>query len=110
VRDLITGLPARNAVPSLDELRARRAEILAACARNGASNVWVFGSVARGEQDDDSDLDLVVDIEPGRSLFDLAGLIGDVEDLLGCAVNVIEHCMLGEDRLGRYVRRDMVEL
>ncbi|MDE3205798.1 MAG: nucleotidyltransferase family protein [Acidobacteriota bacterium] len=110
MRTLIDGTPARQAAPSLVALRARRAEVLEVCARHGASNVSVFGSVARGEQDGESDLDLVVDIEDGRSLFDLAGLIDDLEDLLGCPVNVVEHCMLKDDTFGRAVRHDAVPL
>lgn len=110
MRTLVDGSPARHAAPSLVELRASRDEVVEVCARNGASNVWVFGSVARGEHDDESDLDLVLDIEKGRSLFDLAGLVDDLERLLGCPVNVITHKTLTDDRFSRNVRRDMVPL
>lgn len=48
-----------------------------------------FGSVQRGEDTDTSDIDLLVDFEPGRSLFDQVGLIQDLEDLLGCRVDVV---------------------
>lgn len=88
MRDLIDGTRPRQAAPSLDELRELRDQIVAVCAQYGASNVRVFGSVARGEQDGDSDLDLVVDMERGRSLFDLVGLVSDLEELLGCPVDV----------------------
>jgi predicted nucleotidyltransferase len=57
--------------------------------RNGAHDVRVFGSVARGDSDDNSDVDFLVTFESGRSLFDLAGLVGDLEDDLGCPVNVV---------------------
>jgi predicted nucleotidyltransferase len=110
MKSLIDGTLPRRAAPSLDELRSRVPDVLKVCARNGASNVWVFGSVARGDQDTESDLDLAMDIEAGRSLFDLAGLIGELEDLLGCPVNVVEHCMLVDDAFGNAVRRDMVPL
>jgi hypothetical protein len=72
----------------MEELRRRRHEILAIASAHGASNVRVFGSVARGEQDDDSDLDLIVDMDEDRSLFDLGGLAFDLEELLGCAVDI----------------------
>lgn len=74
--------------PTLEELRARRNEILELAARRGVSNIRVFGSVARGEAGETSDVDLLVDIDPGRSLFDLAGFYADVKDLLGCEVDV----------------------
>ncbi len=55
-------------------LREKRLEILEIAARRGATNVRVFGSVARGNADPQSDLDILVDMEPGRSLMDLGGL------------------------------------
>ncbi len=70
-------------------LREKREDILRIAAQYGASNVRVFGSVARGEADEQSDIDLLVDLEPGRSLFDLGGLLMDVQDLLGCDVDVV---------------------
>lgn len=78
----------RGAPPGLEELRRRRSEILAVAAAHGASNLRVFGSVARGEQDHDSDLDLIVDLGEDRSLFDLGGLAFDLEELLGCVIDV----------------------
>jgi uncharacterized protein len=75
--------------PSMAELAQLRAEILAAAARHGATNVRVFGSVARGEADAASDVDFLVDFELGRSLLDLAGLLIDLEDLLGHPVDVV---------------------
>jgi predicted nucleotidyltransferase len=75
--------------PSMAELARVRAEILAAAARHGATNVRVFGSVARGDADVNSDVDFLVDFETGRSLLDLAGLLVDLEDLLGHPVDVV---------------------
>ena len=75
--------------PSMAELAGMRAEILAAAARHGASNVRVFGSVARGEADAASDVDFLVDFEPGRSLLDLASPLVELEDLLGHPVDVV---------------------
>jgi predicted nucleotidyltransferase len=73
----------------LGELGGRRAQILALARRHGAYNVRVFGSVARGEADDASDVDFLVDLEPGRSLLDLGGLVMDLADLLGRPVDVV---------------------
>lgn len=75
--------------PSLAQLARVRAEILAAATRHGATNVRVFGSVARGDADAASDVDFLVDFEPGRSLLDLASLLVDLEDLLGHPVDVV---------------------
>jgi len=61
---------------------------LAAAARRHASNVGIFGSVARGEDNGASDVDLLVDLEPEATLFDLLGLANDLEDLLGIKVDV----------------------
>lgn len=70
-------------------LRARREEILAIAARRGAHNIRVFGSTARGEADEESDIDLLVELEPGRSLLDLGGLWWDLNQLLGRRVDVL---------------------
>jgi len=66
-----------------------RQEILALSARHGARNVQVFGSAARGEEWRKSELDLLVDLDPGRNHFDLGHLLVDLEDLLGCRVDVV---------------------
>jgi hypothetical protein len=71
-------------------IRAKRAEILQLAAEHGARNIRVFGSVARGEANADSDVDFLVELEPGRSLLDQGALIQDLEELLGCRVDVIE--------------------
>jgi predicted nucleotidyltransferase len=70
-------------------LREKREEILRIAARHGARNVRVFGSLARGEADERSDVDFLVEMEPGRSLFDLGGLQYELEQLLGCPVDVV---------------------
>jgi predicted nucleotidyltransferase len=74
--------------------RDRRAEILEIAAEHGARDVRVFGSLVRGEAQPDSDVDLLVTLEPGRSLLDLIGLKQDLEDLLGCRVDVITEAAL----------------
>jgi uncharacterized protein len=71
-------------------LRERRAELLAAATRRGASNLRVFGSVARGDDAVGSDVDFLVDFEPSRSLVDVAGLILDLQEILGVPVDVVE--------------------
>jgi uncharacterized protein len=67
----------------------KRAEIRRIAARHGAKNVRLFGSVARGTADAASDIDFLVEMDAGRSLFDLGGLVMDLRDLLGCAVDVV---------------------
>ena len=66
-----------------------REEILRIVAKHGGRNVRVFGSVARGDADESSDVDFLVDLEPGRSLFDLGGIQFELEELLGCRVDVV---------------------
>ena len=70
-------------------LTEKRDDILGIATRHGAFNVRVFGSVARGEADEDSDIDLVVAFEPDRSLLDHAALWLDLQELLGCKVDVV---------------------
>jgi len=70
-------------------LKEKREEILRIAARHGARNVRVFGSAARGEADEASDVDFLVEIEPERSLFDLGGLQAELEAFPGCHVDVV---------------------
>ena len=73
-------------------LKEKREEILHLSAMHGARNVRVFGSVARGETEEQSDIDLLVDFEPERSLLDHAALWIELQELLGCKVDVVsEH-------------------
>ena len=71
------------------KLQERRGEIMAIAAEHGAYNIRIFGSVARGEDDSASDLDLLVDMEPDRSLLDLGGLLMDLQELLECRVDIV---------------------
>lgn len=66
----------------------KRREVLAAAQRHGAVNVRVFGSVARGDATPQSDVDLLVEWEPGRSLLDHVDLVLDLQDLLGTHVEI----------------------
>jgi len=70
-------------------IEQRRAAILAIAERHGVTNVRIFGSMARGTADKDSDVDLLVRPLPGTSLFDLGGLVMDAEELLGRSVDVV---------------------
>ncbi len=81
----------------------KRDAILALATKYGASNVRVFGSVAEGEAKEDSDVDFLVDLEPGRSLFDLGGLLMDLEELLGRRVDLVT-----EPALHWYIREKVM--
>jgi hypothetical protein len=67
----------------------QKEQILAIAAKYGAYNIRIFGSVARGTADDKSDMDFLVDLEEGRSLLDLGGLLMDLQKLLEHSVDVI---------------------
>lgn len=73
-----------------DDVRRQRDAILEIARRHGARDVRLFGSVARNDTTERSDLDLIVRFDAGRTLLDHAGLIGDLEDLLGIKVDVID--------------------
>jgi predicted nucleotidyltransferase len=95
---------------SINELlQEKREDILRIAAKRGAYNVRVFGSVARGESDSKSDIDILVDMEPGRSLFDLGGLLMDLQDLLDHNVDVLTERGLRE-RIREQVLKEAVTL
>ena len=81
----------------------KRDTILALAAKYGASNVRIFGSVAEGKANEASDVDFLVDMEPGRSLFDLGGLLMDLEELLGRKVDLVT-----EPALHWYIRDKVI--
>jgi predicted nucleotidyltransferase len=85
-------------------LKARREEILKISAKHGAFNVRVFGSVARGEAGEGSDIDLLVDVGANRTPFFPGGLLADLEDLLGRRVDVVT-----EDGLHWYIREKVIK-
>jgi uncharacterized protein len=68
---------------------AKREEILRVASKHGAYNVRIFGSAARGEARSDSDIDIIVTMERGRSFLDLVSLSQELEDLLGTEVDVL---------------------
>ena len=70
-------------------IQDKKEQILALAAKHGASNIRVFGSVANGTADQDSDIDFLVDLEQDRSLFDLGGLLMDLQQLLNRSVDVV---------------------
>ena len=72
-----------------ETLKTNRNIILALAESYGAKNVRIFGSAARGDFDQNSDIDFLVDMEKGRSLFDMGGLLMELQKLLGCKVDVV---------------------
>jgi uncharacterized protein len=84
-------------------IATQRENILKVAARHGARNVRVFGSVARGDAGPGSDIDLLVELEPGRTLFDLGRLIMDLREMLGRDVDVVE-----ADSLHWYIREHVL--
>jgi len=82
----------------------KRQDILRLATQHGARNVRVFGSLARGEARPDSDVDILITLEPERSLLDLIGLQQDLEDLLGCKVDVVT-----EASVSPYIRPQVLQ-
>lgn len=85
-------------------LKDRREDILRIAVKHGARTVRVFGSVARHEAKPESDVDLLVELEPGRSLLDIIAIKQDVEDLLGCDVDVVT-----EAAINPYIREQVLK-
>lgn len=84
--DAPTGLPD---TPRGRRLRQRRAALLAAAKESGATNLRVFGSVARGDDTDSSDIDLLIDLPPGAGLFTLGALERRFSELLGTEIDLV---------------------
>lgn len=94
---------------TLDKLRERRDEILTIAARHGAYNVRVFGSTARDSASATSDVDFLVAFRPGSSIFDQIGLWQELQDLLGCEVDLLtDHPYAGQ--VTAAVRKDAITL
>ena len=90
-------------------LKEKREDILRLAEKHGARHVRIFGSVARGDAGPDSDVDVLVEMDPGRSLFDMGGLLMDLESLLGCKVDVVTEPGL-KNRIRDRVLREAVPL
>lgn len=108
-RRLELATTAAPALAGLDAspLRRERRRLLERARMHGARNLRVFGSVARGEARPDSDIDLLVDLEPGRTLLDLVALERDASEILGVEVDVAVVDMLREP-VRREALRDAV--
>jgi predicted nucleotidyltransferase len=108
----LAAYPVRQRGLTLEDLRARRDEILRIAAAHGARNVRVFGSVARGEADVASDVDVLIDVVADADGFAYFGLLEDLrralEELLGCDVDVVDSAGLQEMR--ERVLREAVSL
>jgi uncharacterized protein len=90
-------------------LREKRQDILSVADKYGAHNIRVFGSVARGEADEKSDLDLLVEFEPKVRLFDWLHMEEDLEKLLGVSVDIVaENALKG--KMAQRVLKDAVPL
>ena len=87
-----------------EDIRRKRNAILDIARRYGARDVRIFGSVARGDATEGSDLDLIVRFEPGRSLLDHGGLVMDLRELLGVRVDVIDEEAMRERFRNRALR------
>ena len=79
---------------TLSEIRAQTEVLLCIASLHGARNLRLFGSTARGTAGRDSDIDLLVDLEPGRTLLDLGGLLMEIQGVVGARVDVALERML----------------
>lgn len=94
---------------SLQQLQRLKPQILQLATRYGAYHVRLFGSVARGDTHTKSDVDFLVEFEPERSLLDQGGLLMDLQDLLGCKVDVVDEHAL-RPRFRERILRETVPL
>jgi predicted nucleotidyltransferase len=87
----------------IEELKEKREKILAIARRHGARRVQVFGSLVRGETRKDSDVDFLIELEPGRTLLDVIAIKQDLEDLLQSKVDVVT-----KSAVSPYIRDEIV--
>ena len=92
-----------------ESIQQMRDAIIELARHHGASNIRLFGSVARGDATESSDVDLIVRFDPSRSLFDHGGLIVDLEELLGVKVDVASQAGMRE-RFRDHVMKDVIPL
>jgi predicted nucleotidyltransferase len=76
-------------VSEFQKIQQKKKEILLVAQQHGIVNIRIFGSVARGDDNLQSDVDLLVDLEQGRTLFDLGGALIKLQDLLGRKVDIV---------------------
>lgn len=94
---------------TLESLQGNREVIIALAHKHGASNVRVFGSVARGDATSESDIDFLVDFSDNYRLLDHIGLMVELSELLSCRVDVVRFSHMREE-LKPYILRDVIEL
>ncbi len=92
-----------------EAIQGKREAILEIARRYGAHDVRIFGSVARGDATENSDLDIIVRFDPGRSLLDHGGLLMDLRELLGVKVDVIDEDGMRE-RFRRHAMKEAIPL
>lgn len=90
-------------------LQEKREEILKIAGKYGAHNIRLFGSSARGTAGPESDIDFLIELEPGRSLLDHAALLIELEKLLGCGVDVVTEKSL-KPRIREQIIKEAVSL
>lgn len=92
---------------TMTRVKEKRSQILSLASQHGACNVRLFGSVLSEESGNDSDIDFLVEMEPDRSLLDRVALGQDLEDILGCKVDIVNekalHWLIQEEILQRAV-------
>ncbi len=94
---------------SLSKLKKYKKDILKIASLHGAKNIKVFGSVARGEQDQNSDIDFIVEMEKGKTILNRIALMQDLKNLLGQEVDVVTYKSLRE-RVKQEIIKDAIEL
>lgn len=93
----------------IKELKEKRDKIYAIASKYGAKHIRIFGSAATGQTHPDSDVDFLVDLSPGRNLFDLGGLLMDLHILLGCEVDVVTEAGI-RPRIRRRILKEAISL